>query len=173
MMTLIVLTGASGSGKTAIATVIAERYPDDIAVYRFDSIGVPPVDAMIRDHGSPEAWQRDKTIDWMARLAPIARAGKPILLEGQMRIAFIAEAAAVANIDDYRLILVDCDDATRAERLTVGRGQPELANEDMMNWAAYLRREAVQHGCEIFDTSRLSLDQCVAHMLEHLRKPAT
>jgi hypothetical protein len=170
MMALIVLTGASGSGKTAIASIIAERYPDDFAVYRFDSVGVPPVDAMIRDHGSPEAWQRDKTIDWMVRLAPIARAGKPILLEGQMRIAFIAEAAAVANIDDYRLILVDCDDAIRAERLTVGRGQLELANEDMMNWAAYLRREAIQHGCEIFDTSRLLLDQCIEHVLEHLRK---
>ncbi|HEY0218602.1 MAG TPA: hypothetical protein VGC26_02375 [Afipia sp.] len=171
-MALIVLTGASGSGKTAIATAIAELYPDDFAVYRFDSIGVPPVDVMIRDHGSPEAWQRDKTIDWMVRLAPIARAGKPVLLEGQMRIAFIAEAAEAASIDDCRLILVDCDDATRTERLAIGRGQPELANEDMMNWAAYLRGEAAQCGCEIFDTSRLSLDQCVAHVLEYLCKRA-
>ncbi|MBB5572252.1 MULTISPECIES: AAA family ATPase [Rhizobium] len=172
-MGLIVLTGASGSGKTAIADAIAERYPDDFAIYRFDSIGVPAVDAMIRDHGSPEAWQRDKTVEWMVRLARVARSGKPVLFEGQMRIAFVLEAAAAANIADYKLLLVDCDDATRTERLAVGRGQPELANKDMMNWAAYLCGEAVQHGCEVFDTSRLSLDQCVEHMLEHLHKQSS
>ncbi|MEF0944206.1 AAA family ATPase [Rhizobium sp. BR 362] len=169
-MGLIVLTGASGSGKTAIADAIAERYTHDFAVYRFDNIGVPPVDVMMRDHGSPEAWQRDKTIEWMANLAKVAQSGKPVLFEGQMRISFIAEAAAAADIADYKLLLVDCDNSTRTERLAVGRGQPELANKDMMNWAAYLRGEAVQHGCEIFDTSQLSLDQCVAHVLEHLHK---
>ncbi|MDL2403797.1 hypothetical protein [Rhizobium mayense] len=169
-MGLIVLTGASGSGKTAIAEAIAESYPDDFAVYRFDSIGVPPVDRMIRDHGSPEAWRRDKTIEWMAHLAKVAHQGKPVLFEGQMRISFIAEAAAAAGIDGYRLLLVDCDDVTRAQRLTAGRGQPELADQNMMNWAAYLRREADLHGCEIFDTSKLSLDHCVTHVLEHLRK---
>jgi hypothetical protein len=127
---------------------------------------------MIRDHGSPEAWQRDKTIEWMARLAKVAQNGKPVLFEGQMRISFIAEAVAAADIDGYRLLLVDCDDATRARRLTVERGQPELADQNMMNWAAYLRREAVLNGCEIFDTSQLSLDQCVAHVLDHLRGQA-
>ncbi|MBB3453558.1 RNase adaptor protein for sRNA GlmZ degradation [Rhizobium sp. BK313] len=171
-MGLIVLTGASGSGKTAIADAIAERYPDDFAVYRFDSIAVPPVDAMIRDHGSPEAWQRDKTIEWMARLAKVAGSGKPVLFEGQMRISFITEAATAADIDGYRLLLVDCDDTTRAQRLAVGRRQPELADQNMMNWAAYLRREAVLNGCEIFDTSQLSLDQCAAHVRKHLRGQA-
>lgn len=169
-MSLIVLTGASGSGKSTIADAVAERYPGAFAIHRFDSIGVPAMDVMIREHGSPEAWQRDKTMEWMARLAPVAGGGRPVLFEGQMRIAFIREAVAAADIADYKLILVDCDDATRTERLTAGRGQPELANKDMMSWAAYLRGEAVEHGCEIFDTSRLSLDQCVGHVLEHLHK---
>ncbi|MDL2410392.1 hypothetical protein PY650_33320 [Rhizobium calliandrae] len=169
-MGLIVLTGASGSGKTAIADAIAEKYPGEFAVDRFDKIGVPPVDRMIRDHGSPEAWQRDKTIEWMARLAKVAKSGKPVLFEGQIRISFIAEAIVAAGIDRYRLLLVDCDDVTRTQRLTVGRGQPELADQNMMNWAAYLRREANLNGYEIFDTSKLSLDQCVVHVLGYLRK---
>ncbi|MGZ9724063.1 hypothetical protein [Rhizobium miluonense] len=33
-----------------------------------------------------------------------------------------------------------------------------------------LGSEATRHGYHIRDTSRLSLDQCVAHVLEHLRK---
>lgn len=42
----------------------------------------------------------------------------------------------------------------------------------MMNWAAYLRTEAVLNGYEIFDTSQLSLDQCVDRVLDHLRGQA-
>jgi hypothetical protein len=85
-----------------------------------------------------------------------------------MRPSFIKEAAAAADIDDYRLILVDCDDATRTHRLSVERGQPELADANMMNWAAYLRREAQASGLEILDTSHLSLKQSVDNVLRHL-----
>ena len=45
-MSLVILTGASGAGKTAIASVVATRYPD-IAVIGFDSIGVPSAERMI------------------------------------------------------------------------------------------------------------------------------
>ncbi|MBB6483504.1 AAA family ATPase [Rhizobium lusitanum] len=69
-MSLIMLTGASGSGKTAIATAIARNHAATFAVYHFDSIGVPSLDVMIRDHGSPEAWQRDKTVEWLVQLTP-------------------------------------------------------------------------------------------------------
>ena len=91
-MSLIILTGASGSGKTAIAQAIAKDHAYTSAVHHFDSIGVPSLDAMIRDHGSPEGWQRDKNLEWLARLAPQVRKGRVILLEGQMRPSFIKEA---------------------------------------------------------------------------------
>ncbi|MGG6898700.1 hypothetical protein [Rhizobium sp. BR 315] len=61
-------------------------------------------------------------------------------------MSFIAEAAAAANIDDYKLLLIDCDEEIWAQRLMIGRSQPELANADMMSWAAYLRSEATRHG---------------------------
>ncbi|NEI69621.1 AAA family ATPase [Rhizobium lusitanum] len=168
-MSLIILTGASGSGKTAIAGAVARDHAQTVTVYHFDSIGVPSLDVMIRDHGSPEAWQRDKTVEWLARLAPQLRKGRAVLLEGQMRPSFVREAAAAAKIDDYRLLLIDCDDATRAARLTVERGQPELADATMMNWAAYLRHEARSHGCAIIDTSGLSIRQGGDEVLKHLQ----
>ncbi|NTJ64105.1 AAA family ATPase [Agrobacterium rhizogenes] len=167
-MSLIILTGASGSGKTAIAEAIARDSAETLAVYHFDSIGVPSLEAMARDHGSPEAWQRDKTIEWLARLVPQAQKGRAVLFEGQMRPSFIVEAAVAASLDDYRIILIDCDDATRRHRLSVERGQPELADANMMNWAAYLRREAQAFGFEILDTSHLSLKQSVDGVLRHL-----
>ena len=73
-----------------------------------------------------------------------------------------------AAIEDFHVILLDCDDATRARRLVADRRQPELANTTMMNWAAYLRREAAQAGCETLDTSRLSLEACVEHVCARL-----
>ncbi len=75
---------------------------------------------MIRDHGSPEglAARQARYREWMARLKRrLQGSGKPVLFEGQMRISFVAEAATAADIDGYRLLLVDCDDTTRAQRL--------------------------------------------------------
>ena len=167
-MSLIILTGASGSGKTAIAEAIARDATRKLAVYHFDSIGVPSLDAMTRDHGSPEGWQRDKTAEWLMLLAPEAQKARAMLFEGQMRPSFIAEAVAAAGIDDCRILLIDCDDATRTHRLCVERAQPELADANMMNWAAYLRREARNSGYEILDTSRLTVEESVAGVLKHL-----
>ena len=58
-MAFVVLTGASGSGKTAIAGAIAARYGEQVEVYHFDSIGVPPPDEMILKYGSGEAAEGD------------------------------------------------------------------------------------------------------------------
>jgi shikimate kinase len=81
-MPLVVLTGASGSGKTTLARAIAARRGGEIDVHFFDSVGVPPVEQTIAEHGSGEGWQRAKTIEWMHRLVPIVRGGRKVLLEG-------------------------------------------------------------------------------------------
>ena len=124
---------------------------------------------MIAECGSGEEWQRVKTIEWMAKLAPLIQSGRGLLFEGQTRLSSLAEGAAAAGVPAYVPILVDCDDVTRSRRLSLEREQPELASETMMNWARYLRREAKGSGCEILDTSALSLDQCINHVIARLR----
>jgi hypothetical protein len=57
----------------------------------------------------------------------------------------------------------------RSRRLSLERQQPELANENMMNWARYLRHEAEGSGCEMLDTSTLSLEQCIIRVMARLR----
>ncbi|HLI14269.1 MAG TPA: AAA family ATPase [Alphaproteobacteria bacterium] len=167
-MAFVVLIGASGSGKTTIARAIAARCGTTAKVFFFDSIGVPPVDEMIRHYGSGEAWQRAKTIDWMRRLAGEAKAAPRLLFEGQTRFSFLADGAAAAGGLAYTPILVDCDDDTRSRRLEIERKQLELANEDMMMWAQYLRKEALTHSYPILDTSALSLPDSVEWVMARL-----
>lgn len=169
-MRFVILIGASGSGKTAIASAIEQRHGDEVRVFYFDRIGVPAVDRMIDEYGSGEAWQRAKTLEWMAKLAPLYGSGAGLLFEGQTRLSFLAEAAEAAGILAYSPVLVDCDDATRVKRLSLDRRQAELANENMMNWASYLRRDAKKRGCDILDTSGIALDQSVAYVMAQLRK---
>jgi hypothetical protein len=167
-MRLVILTGASGSGKTSIANAIKVERPGLAEVLHFDSIGVPSPEAMVAEWGSGEAWQRAMTLAWMARIAGISGQKPAVLFEGQMRVAFLREGLRAAGISDFNPMLVDCDDETRARRLGVDRNQPELANARMMNWAAFLRREAQEAGYEIFDTSRSPLESSVAHVCSRL-----
>jgi len=169
-MPLVILTGASGAGKTTIAEAIERLHGQEIDVFYKDRIGVPPVQDMIDKFGSVEGWQRAATFEWMGRLSPLVEQGRSVLFEGQSRFAFLVEAAERAGIIPYACILIDCDDETRTRRLSIDRGQPELANPDMMNWANFLRNEASANGCEILDTSNRTLEQGVELVLRVLRR---
>jgi hypothetical protein len=167
---LVILTGASGAGKTAIATTIEVNRPA-ITVFRFDTIGVPSA-AVMATFGTGYlpggAWQRAMTLQWLERIAPIVATGQTVLFEGQMRIAFIREALTTFAIQNVRILCVECDDATRSRRLTEDRLQPELANESMMGWSRYLHQEALKTGCQILDTTHLSLEDSVRTVLQLL-----
>ncbi|UIJ82965.1 AAA family ATPase [Rhizobium leguminosarum] len=141
-----------------------------IDVFYKDRIGVPPVEEMIKQFGSVEEWQRAATFEWMARLSALVTQGRSVLFEGQSRFAFLVEAVERAGLMPYACILIDCDDKTRTRRLSIDRGQPELASADMMNWASFLRNEASQYGCEILDTSNLTLEQGVERVLREVRR---
>jgi hypothetical protein len=70
---------------------------------------------------------------------------------------FVSGRSAAAARLACKAVLVDCDDATRARRLSVDRGQPDLANDEMVSWAVYLRDEAAAFRCDVLDTTRLSI----------------
>lgn len=168
---LLILTGASGAGKTTLAHAIQESLPN-CEVRFFDSIGVPSAEVMATydgDYGPGGGWQRAMTVEWMQRIAPLLKSGKKVLFEGQMRIAFIEEAIAATGMMDAHIVLVDCSDAVRTARLTHDRNQPDLANENMMRWGHFLRDEAKQKGYEILDTGSIPFKGIVDHLIQYLR----
>jgi hypothetical protein len=123
---------------------------------------------MIAGWGSGEAWQREKTLEWMTRLANLPDRRTPVLFEGQMRFSFVEEGLRFAGIDSARVLLIDCNDRVRSSRLHGEREQPDLANPQMMSWAEYLRREARTGGYAILDTSALTLDQSIDRVRGYL-----
>lgn len=168
-MRVVILTGASGSGKTTIADAIRTASRDLVDVFHFDEIGVPSPEAMVMRWGSVEAWQHAMTLAWMERIASERYdQARSILLEGQMRIAFVNQGLDAAGLTGAHTILLDCDDESRTRRLVLERKQPALANPTMMDWAAYLRREARDAGIEVLDTARMSLKGSVRLVRERL-----
>jgi hypothetical protein len=124
---------------------------------------------MIAGCGSQEAWQRAKTFEWIATISAMREPDRSVLIEGQMRLAFLREALTSAGLTGARIVLVDCNDATRTHRLTWERRQPELANPTMMSWAAYLRRGALEADCEVLDTTGVPLRASVEQVRRYLR----
>ena len=161
-MGLVILFGASGAGKTSIARAFSAAQPSVAEVCFFDSIGVPSSEEMAARYGSGEGWQEAMTAEWLARIAVRLKAGSNVLFEGQTRPSFVAGGALAAGIGEFKMVLVDCDDETRARRLGEQRGQPELATASMMNWARFLRDEAGRGGHLILNTSVMPIAAAVA-----------
>jgi chloramphenicol 3-O-phosphotransferase len=169
----VILTGASGAGKTSVAQAI-EALGTAILVYQGDRIGLPS-DEIMAGYGHTEEpggpIQRGFALYWLGIIADQLKAGRPVLLETQCRIAFLREALSLHNITDARIILMECSDESRQTRLRA-RGQAELANDQMSNWSRFLHAEAENFGLEIVDTTDLSLDESLAQVLKYFDSPA-
>ena len=91
-----------------------------------------------------------------------------MLLEGQIRFAFIEEATTLCRMQNVRPILIECQDDVRFSRLRVQRLEPELASETPSGWARFLRDEAVSKGYEIIDTGVVPMPDTVHRLSLYL-----
>lgn len=157
--------GASGAGKTTAVKNIEKSNPDDFEYCYFDSIGVPSNEEMIKKFGSGDNWQKTNTNFWVQKMK---KSSKPAILDGQTRPSFIEEACRANNVSAYEVILFDCSNEVRKQRL-VDRGHPELANEQMMNWAKYLREESLPRGYKIIDNTNLTQEESKEMLLKLLK----
>ena len=151
---VLVVTGASGAGKTTLVRAVEARGVAGASFHYFDSIGVPSVERMSAEFGSPVDWQLAMTDRWIERLA--AGTGGLAVLDGQVRPSVVREAFARHHVDGH-VVLIDCTHAVREARLRDSRRQPELNTEDMARWAAYLRGQADALGLPVLDTTTLNV----------------
>lgn len=167
---VLVVTGASGSGKTATVRALEARALSGVRCYYFDAVGVPSVEVMYRDFGSPEGWQALTTKEWIGRLAADPDGAEVYVLDGQTRPSFVRSAVEGTRTALVRIVLLDCASAVRHARLAGPRGQPELANERMDCWAAYLRGQADALDLPVIDTTDLEIDAAVDTLVVHVHQ---
>src|SRR5438093_10194434 len=105
---VLVVTGASGSGKTATVRAVEARALLGVRCYYLDSIGVPSLEEMSRDFGSPERWQAVTTQRWLDRFSADADGAEVYVLDGQTRPSFVRSAAERAGLAVARVLLLDC-----------------------------------------------------------------
>jgi hypothetical protein len=161
---IVVVTGASGAGKTAAVAALESRGVAGVRCFYFDSIGVPSVDVMERDFGSGEEWQEHATAQWLSRLHQLPDDVHFAVLDGQTRPSFVFGAADRAPMSILHVVLFDCSPDIRNARLHSPPGQADLASEQMTNWATYLRGQANALRLPVIDTTQQTVAQATDHL---------
>ena len=164
-MHILVVTGASGAGKTAAVRALERRDLPGIRCFYFDSIGVPSAEEMERAFARGESWQAWATDEWLQSLHGLGAETRVAVLDAQTRPSHVLGPHAKPGARTTHVVLLDCASEVRDARLRGPRGQPELANARMDSWAAYLRGQADALDLPVVDTTLLSVDE-VADRLE-------
>ncbi|RFA11265.1 hypothetical protein B7R54_12545 [Subtercola boreus] len=136
---VVLIDGRSGSGKSELATALAERWPGPVTLVRLDDIypgwdGLDAASAHVHDHllaSSAPRWQRhDWVTDTGAEWASIDPA-LPLIVEGIGSLS--RQNAALATLR----VWVELDDATRKQRALARDGEAYAPHWE--RWAAQER----------------------------------
>jgi hypothetical protein len=80
------------------------------------------------------------------------------------------EAARRAGLENFHMVLIDCDHAERRRRLIDDRRQPELDHLDVYCWASYLRGQADALGIEVLDTTGRDVETSTAALADSIAR---
>lgn len=161
---IVFISGASGAGKTSSVKALDKTLQNSVECLFFDNIGVPSIEEMIEEYGSDEGWQQAMTEHWLEIILKVYQDKDCVILEGQMNLDFIFAAIEKLPVKHYQVILFDCENTVRHERLKTDRNQPDLVNAQMDTWAAFLRKQAIERKVPIIDTSHDSLPEIVERL---------
>jgi len=163
---IVFVTGASGAGKTYLIDATENSFSHPKLLYaRFDQVGIPPRETMIEKCGSEREWQRMTTHEWVRRFVEEHTDKHLFVFEGSFDLNCASEACEKFGISSYRMIVATVSDTVMKERLE-GRGQPELANSDMIGWSRFLRQQGEQNGALILDTSQMDTSAAVGEVIK-------
>ena len=163
---ILILTGASGAGKTTLLLKLDDLQIPGLLCVNCDRVDLgldKSIDSSDRQTAVLQHWireikERDKRVD----LA---------VLDTQIRPHRAVEILNEEGIEDYRVVLVDCEPFKRNERLRNERQQPALVNHQMDCWAAYLRGQADALDLPIIDTSEDFVDDSLKRVLSFVERP--
>jgi len=150
----LILTGASGAGKTTLTLRLSE-----LAISGVEGINCDRVRVEVPETTSPSDLQAAILWHWISQSSYERNKIELAVLDTQIRPHRAQEVLNQAGVVHKQIVLVDCEPMKRNERLRGERGQPELAIPQMDCWAAYLRGQADALNLPIIDTSEESIDK--------------
>ena len=129
---LYLVTGASGSGKTACLDILRQRNPQ-VVCYDFDDVGVPA--------NPDKVWRHRTTEYWLQRAIQNQAEGLDTCINGNIVLGEVLACPSAPEITHLSVCLLDCADVVRIDRLRARRS--DGANMEMLCWAAWQRMHAV------------------------------
>ena len=149
MTAILVLTGTSGSGKTTLLRAVEELKIPAVACFHCDVI-YHDLPEEIRADGEVA---QDAILDYWVKQAFDRPGIELAVLDTQIRPQRAQAMLRKLGVADHQVVLIECEQSEREARLRGPRGQPELANPRMENWAAYLRGQADALALPVINTS--------------------
>lgn len=143
---VIVLTGASGAGKSAMLAELERReIPGVRCIYAHEwrmpdgpavpgAVGRPSDEQIAAHYGDEAAYWPTHARRWIDHWVSNPDAAEVIVIETQMTPAHAREEFARRGVLRGAVVLVNCDTEKRRARLVHDRGQPELASNRMDMW---------------------------------------
>jgi len=131
---LLLLWGASGSGKTACIEQLRQQFPH-LAIHDFDEVDIPPA--------PDQKWRHHTTEHWIQRAVAYQSEGRDMLLCGQVPYGEVLACPSAVQLDEIESCLLDCHDYERVERIRGRATGTAYATQDMLCWAAWLRMHAL------------------------------
>jgi len=128
---LIFVTGASGSGKTAVIPGLTKTFPEYV-VHDFD-------ERVQHEKFGPKNRQ-EQTEFWINKAIENQNIGKDTIVCGGAVYGEILACPSIKQIEGLAVCLLDCSDLERLERV---RRSDETPSMDMLTWSSWLRVHAV------------------------------
>jgi ribosomal protein S18 acetylase RimI-like enzyme len=144
-MKLVLLTGASGAGKTALVQALNELRLGWVVGINCDARAEVPIEDQVTElRGAPDPIEV-AVID--TQMAPDHSVG-----------------IWAPRMGGARVVLVQCHEDVRHERLR-RRGQPDLVHSDMDHWASYMSGQGDVLRLTVINTTRASLAESTAQLV--------
>ena len=105
---LYLVTGASGSGKTACLDILRQRNPQ-VVCYDFDDVGVPA--------NPDKVWRHRTTEYWLQRAIQNQAEGLDTCINGNIVLGEVLACPSAPEITRLSVCLLDCADVVRIDRL--------------------------------------------------------
>ena len=159
---LLVLSGASGAGKSALFPLLLERLRGLCAVFDVDWL----IDPMGRAHSVDWRAFRDT---WLHVAHGVAQNGLPTLLLGPFIPEHLADLPGRRWVDEMHFAALDCSAADRRTRIEARPAWRARDIEEQQEFADWLR----QHVSPVFDTSSATHEETADAIVSWVRHRTT